>query len=98
MRCAGDAGRLVVADAAVAKRCEAARLEMRDLARLQENSIRSDSIPHKTNLTFDELCLDMAKFHYADFPVTSATSPQQTRDVPFTPTPPFVADVMGKSA
>ena len=25
----------------------------------------------------------MAKFHYADFPVTSATSPQRTRDVPF---------------
>jgi len=25
------------------------------------------------------------KFHYADFPVTSATSPRQTRDVPFSP-------------
>jgi len=25
------------------------------------------------------------KFHYVDFPVTSATSPQQTRDVPFRP-------------
>ena len=25
------------------------------------------------------------KFHYADFPVTSATSPLQTRDVPFSP-------------
>jgi len=25
------------------------------------------------------------KFHYADFPVTSATSLRQTRDVPFSP-------------
>jgi len=25
------------------------------------------------------------KFHYADFPVMSATSPRQTRDVPFSP-------------
>ena len=25
------------------------------------------------------------KFHYADFRVTSATSPRQTRDVPFSP-------------
>ena len=25
------------------------------------------------------------KFHYIDFPVTSATSPRQTRDVPFSP-------------
>jgi len=28
---------------------------------------------------------DKPKFHYADFPVTSATSPRQTRDVPFSP-------------
>ena len=27
------------------------------------------------------------KFHYTDFPVTSATSPRQTRDVPFSPIP-----------
>jgi len=27
----------------------------------------------------------MAKFHYADFPVTSATSPRQTHVVPFSP-------------
>ena len=25
------------------------------------------------------------KFNYADFPVTSATTPRQTRDVPFSP-------------
>jgi len=29
--------------------------------------------------------LIMAKLHYADFPVMSATSPRQTRDVPFSP-------------
>ena len=29
----------------------------------------------------------MAKFHYADVPVTSATSPRQTRDVPLSQIP-----------
>jgi len=28
------------------------------------------------------VCGVMAKFHYADFPVTSATNPRQTRDDP----------------
>jgi len=31
------------------------------------------------------MCVLKPKFHYADFPMTSATSPQQTRDVPFSP-------------
>jgi len=32
-----------------------------------------------------EYALFKPKFHYVDFPVTSTTSPQQTRDVPFSP-------------
>ena len=32
-----------------------------------------------------DMCLFKPKFHYADFPVTSAASPRQTRDVPFSP-------------
>jgi len=42
--------------------------------------------PPCTMLRYIELrCVVKPKFHYTDFPVTSATSPRQTRDVPFSP-------------
>ena len=41
------------------------------------------SAPNHQHVTYSV----KTKFHYADFPVTSATSPRQTRDVSFSPNP-----------